>query len=197
MNITIKQPNQISSQIIKVNRIGNRVISKEKINAKGLNINGALHSINFKEKLFTNYVKSYDKKIYKEIKGIFDELYFCNASLDDKFILLDNESENKEKEERLKDIIKESLNINNIPNLMKFEPKHNKNDKTLEGVRIYVYYDKNSEEFDLYLIDLYHLAIDAFNYKLGRNDLDNNYRTKENFSYCISKISDKYINEEN
>ena len=108
MNITIKQPNQISAQIIKVNRIGNRVISKEKINAKGLNINGALHSINFEKKLFTNCVKSYDKKIYKEIKEIFDELYFCNASLDDKFILLDNESENKEKEERLKDIIKEN-----------------------------------------------------------------------------------------
>ena len=196
MNITIKQPNQISSQIIKVNRIGNRVISKEKINAKGLNINGALHSINFKEKLFTNCVKSYDKKIYKEIKEIFDELYFCNASLDDKFILLNNESENKEKEEkeeRLKDIIKESLNINDIPNLMKFEPKHSKDDKTLEGVRIYVHYDKNSEEFDLYLIDLYHLGIDGYNANLGKYDLENRYKVNSEYKKCISKIADDYV----
>ena len=193
MNITIKQPNQISSQIIKVNRIGNRVLSKEKINAKGLNINGALHSINFEEKLFTNCVKSYDKKIYKEIKEIFDEFYFFNASLDDKFILLDNESGNKEKEERLKDIIKESLDINNIPNLMKFKPKHNKADKTLEGVRIYVYYDKNTEEFDLYLIDLYHLGIDGYNTNLGKYDLKNRYKVNSEYKKCISKIADDYV----
>ena len=43
MNITIKSPNQISSQIIKNNRIGKKIIGKEKINIKGLNINGALH----------------------------------------------------------------------------------------------------------------------------------------------------------
>ena len=70
MNITIKSPNQISSKIIKNNRIGNKIIGKEEININGLNINGALHSINFEEKLFTNCVKSYEKKIYKEIKKV-------------------------------------------------------------------------------------------------------------------------------
>lgn len=193
MNITIKSPNQFYSQIIKVNRIGNKVISKEKINAKGLNINGALHSINFEKKLFTNYVKSYDKKIYKEIKEIFDELYSCKASLEEKFILLDNEKVNEEKEKRLNDIIKESLNIDNVPSLMKFEPKHQKNDKTLDGVRIYVYYDKNTEEFDLYLIDLYHLGIDGYNANLGKYDLKNRYKINSEYKKCISKIADDYV----
>lgn len=193
MNITIKPPNHISSQIIKVNRIGNKIISKEKINIKGLNINGALHSIIFEEKLFTNYVKSYEKKIYKEIKGIFDELYFGKASIDDKFILLSNEKENREKEERLEDIIKESLNINKVPSLMKFKPKHNKSDKTLDGVRIYAYYDINTEEFDLYLIDLYHLGIDGYNDNLGKYDLKNRYKVNSENKKCISKIADDYV----
>lgn len=193
MNITIKPFNHISSQIIKVNRIGNKIISKEKINIKGLNINGALHSIIFEEKLFTNCVKSYEKKIYKEIKVIFDELYFGKASIDDKFILLSNERENRAKEERLEDIIKESLNINKVPSLMKFKPKHKKSDKTLDGVRIYVYYDINTEEFDLYLIDLYHLGIDGYNDNLGKYDLKNRYKVNSENKKCISKIADDYV----
>lgn len=193
MNITIKPFNHISSQIIKVNRIGNKIISKEKINIKGLNINGALHSIIFEEKLFTNCVKSYEKKIYKEIKEIFDELYFGKASIDDKFILLSNERENRAKEERLEDIIKESLNINKVPSLMKFKPKHKKSDKTLDGVRIYVYYDINTEEFDLYLIDLYHLGIDGYNDNLGKYDLKNRYKVNSENKKCISKIADDYV----
>ena len=152
-----------------------------------------MHSINFEEKLFTNCVKSYEKKIYKEIKEIFDELYFGKASIEDKFTLLDNENENKEKERRLNDIIKESLNINNIPSLMKFKPKYKKDDKTLEGVRIYVYYDIHTEEFDLYLIDLYHLGIDGYNNNLGKYDLENRYKVNSEYKKCISKIADDYI----
>lgn len=193
MNIIIKQPNQISSQIVKVKRIGNKVISNEKIEVKDFNINGALHSINFNEKFFTNYVKSYDKKIYIEIKRIFDDIYYHNATLEEKFILLDNDKENKEKEERLKEIIRENLNIKNVPSLMKFKPKHSKDDKTLEGVRIYVYYDKNTEEFDLYLIDLYHLGIDGYNVNIGKYDLENRYKINSEWKKCISKIADDYV----
>lgn len=193
MNITIKSPNQISSKIIKNNRIGNKIIGKEEININGLNINGALHSINSEEKLFTNSVKSYEKKIYKEIKEIFDDLYFGKASIEDKFILLSNERENRAKEERLEDIIKESLNINKIPSLMKFKPKHKKSDKTLDGVRIYVHYDINTEEFYLYLVDLYHLGIDGYNDNLGKYDLKNRYKVNSENKKCISKIADDYM----
>ena len=193
MNITIKQHNKVTSQIIKSNRIGNKVISKEKIAVKGFNANGALHSINYEEKLFTNYVKSYEKKIYIELKQLFDDILCNHASLDEKLILLDNGKGEREKEQRLKEIIKETLNIEKVPDLMKFKLKHDKKDKTLEGVRIYVHYDKESEEFDLYLVDLYHLALDGYNANLGKYDLNNRYKINSCFKKCISKIADDYI----
>ena len=198
MNIVIKKPNNIKSQVIKTNsivkhnRIGNQIISKESISFKDFNINGALHSIDLKENLFTNYVKSYDKKIYKEIKEIFDAIHFQKATLDDKFRLLSNEKGNELVKERLNKIIKENLNIDKVPELMKLTPKHQKNDKTLEGVRIYVYYDKYIEEFDLYLVDLYHLGIEGFNANIGKYDLKHRYEVNSEYNKCISKLADTW-----
>ena len=40
-------------------------------------------------------------------------------------------------------LIKESLNIDKVPSLMKLQPKSIKGDKTLDSVRVYVYYNKN------------------------------------------------------
>lgn len=185
-------PRQVKSKIVQHNRIGNRIISKELISVKGFNINGAMHSIDVKQEYFTNYVKSYDKKIYREVKEIFDEIHFQRATLDDKFQLLNNEKENELAKKRLNEIIKDSLNINKIPELMKFKPKHKKEDKTLEGVRIYVYYDKNIEEFDLYLVDLYHLGIDGFNTNIGKYDLKHRYEINSNCNKCISKLTDAW-----
>ena len=193
MNIVVKKPKKIQSQIVKNNRIGNKIISKELIKAKDFNINGALHSINIEERLFTNYVKSYDKKIYKEIKEIFDEIYYCKSTLEQKFILLNNDKDSKIAKKRLNDIIKENLNLDKVPDLMKFKPKHPTKDKTLEGVRIYVYYDMNIEEFDLYLVDLYHLGIEGYNANIGKYDLKHRYKINSECKKCISKIADEYI----
>ena len=183
MNIVVKKPKKIQSKIVKNNRIGNRIISRELITVKDFNINGALHSINIEEKFFTNYVKSYDKKIYKELKEIFDEVHYCQSTLEQKFILA---------QKRLNDIIKENLNIDKVPGLMKFKPKHPKEDKTLEGVRIYVYYDMNVEEFDLYLVDLYHLGVEGYNANIGKYDLKHRYKINSECKKCISKIADEY-----
>lgn len=193
MNIVIKQHKQISSQIIKQTRIGNQIISKEKIGCKVLNINtDAVHSINDEKLLFTNYVKSYDKKIYKELKTVIDDIYYSRANIDDRFILMNNEKENIKKIERLNEIIKKSLSIKRVPQLMKFKIIHDSKDKTLEPVRIYVYYNKDTEIFDLYLIDLYHLGIDGYNDNLGRYDLKNRYKINSNWNKCISKIIEDY-----
>lgn len=198
MNIVIKKPNNIQSQIVKTNnivkhnRIGNQIISKESISFKDFNINGALHSIDLKEYSFTNYVKSYDKKIYKEIKEIFDAIHFKKASLDDKFKLLNNETGYEQAIERLNEIVKVNLGIDSVPELMKFKPKHPRDDKTLEGVRIYVYYDKYIEEFDLYLVDLYHLGIEGFNANIGKYDLKHRYEVNSEYNKCISKLADTW-----
>ena len=192
MNIVVKKPKKIQSQIVKNNRIGNRIISRELITVKDFNINGALHSINIEEKFFTNYVKSYDKKIYKELKEIFDEVHYCQSTLEQKFILLNNDKDSEIAQKRLNDIIKENLNIDKVPGLMKFKPKHPKEDKTLEGVRIYVYYDMNVEEFDLYLVDLYHLGVEGYNANIGKYDLKHRYKINSECKKCISKIADEY-----
>ena len=76
---------------------------------------------------------------------------------------------------------------------MKFKPKHKKSDKTLDGVRIYVHYDINTEEFYLYLVDLYHLGIDGYNDNLGKYDLKNRYKVNSENKKCISKIADDYM----
>jgi len=78
---------------------------------------------------------------------------------------------------------------------MKFKLKHPKEDKTLEPVRIYIYYDKQLEMFELYLIDLYHLGIDARNYNIsnGKYDLKKRYQVNLENNKCISKIADDYV----
>lgn len=195
MNIVIDKP-KLKSQIVKINRIGNRIISKEKISYKALEFNGCLHSIKVEDEMFTNYVKSYDKKIYKELKEIFDDIYIEKAKLEDKFELLSNENDtNKSQTERLNRIIIKGNCINRIPELMKFKPKHPKDDKTLESVRIYIYYDKDLEVFELYLVDLFHLGIDGKNYNIGKGiyDLKGRYNANIKNTKCISKMSDDYI----
>lgn len=195
MNIVINKYNKFHHTIVKNNRIGNKVISKERIKYKDFYFNGNLYSINIKEEMFTNFVKSYDKKIYKEIKNIFDEIYINKVPLENKFKLLENEYEtSNEKIERLERIIK-SMGIEKVPSLMKLAPYHNPKDHTLDTVRIYVYYDKNTQEFYLYLIDLYHLGIDARN-KQGKYDLKKRYEINSMCNKCISKISDQYVNED-
>ncbi len=195
MNIVVNKP-KLTSQIIKENRIGNKIIDKENITYKELDFNGCLHSTIVEEEMFTNYIKSYDKKIYLELKEIFDDIYKKGCKLEDKFRLLNNEEEtNREPILRLKRIISKGNYIKNVPSLMKFEPKHPKDDKTLEPVRIYIHYDEVSQIFELYLIDLYHLGIDAKNYNIGNGvyDLDGRFKANLENKKCISKISDEYI----
>ena len=56
-----------------------------------------------------------------------------------------------------------------------------------------MYYNKNVEEFYLYLIDLFHLGIDGLNYQIGRYDLKGRYENNSANKKCISKIADEYI----
>lgn len=195
MNIVINKP-KLKSQIVKNNRIGNKIINKENIIYKDFEFNGCLHSSIIEEEMFTNYIKSYDKKIYKELKEIFDDIYNKKAELGDKFILVNNDFDKKnEKVKRLNRIIYKSNGIKNVPELMKFKPKHPKEDKTLEPVRIYIHYDEVLQIFELYLVDLYHLGIEGKNYNIGNGvyNLKKIYELNSEYDKCISKIADDYM----
>lgn len=195
MNIVINKP-KLKSQIVKNNRIGNKIIDKENITYKEFEFNGCLHSSIIEEEMFTNYIKSYDKKLYIELKEIFDDIYNGKNKLEDKFILLNNDSnEENEKIKRLNRIISKANGIKKIPELMKFKPKHSKQDKTLEPVRIYINYDEILQIFELYLVDLYHLGIEGRNYNIGNGvyNLNRIYELNSEYDKCISKIADDYI----
>lgn len=181
--------NKFEHTIIKKKRMGNKIISEESIKYKDFYFNGNLYSMHLQDEMFTNFVNSYDKKIYKEVEKIFDAIYMKKVPLDKLLMLLENE--NGSGNERLNRII-QGMGIKKVPSLMKFKPYHDKKDQTLDTVRIYVYYDKSREEFYLYLVDLYHLGIDARN-RQGKYDLKNRYEAFCKCNKCISRISDKYI----
>lgn len=197
-----KTKNIFKHRIKKILRDGSGVINTEPFYFKTFNFNGNLRSDKLEEEKFTNYISSYKNKYYEILTQIFDKLNYDNYNFLDEFELDEYiASEYTEASKRLKRIIMKVNNIEDeklLPPIDKFKPtKHmRKEEKRFDGIRLYVSKD-NDGNIDLYLIDLYHLAIDAFNYKLGKNDLNGNYKSKENFNFCISRISDKYINKKN
>lgn len=188
---TIKQSNKIKLEINKKIRKGSNVISEEKVTYKEFDFNHNLHSDIFNEEMFTNYVRSYENNMYLKLEELFDKIYYKKCPLSQIVTLLENE-DNKTLPSyvRLERIVKKVNELPYVPELMKFVPIYNNENKVLQTVRLYVYYDKNSERFELFLIDLYHLGIDA-KYK-GRYDLSGRYRANIKNKKCISKISDKY-----
>ena len=137
-------------------------------------------------------IKSYLDKI-------FEKLYNDNYNFLDEFELDEYEaSEFTSQSKRLKRIIKRANNIKEgveLPAIHKFKPtrKQRKIDKIYDGIRLFVSEDDEQGIIELYLVDLYHLAIDSENYSIGTHDLNRLYKSKEDFSKCISKTSDKYI----
>ena len=55
-----------------------------------------------------------------------------------------------------------------------------------------LYIKRDSNKYNVYLIDLYHLGIPATNQKTGRSDYRPIYTKREKANYCLSNI----INEE-
>lgn len=198
----IKTENVFKHRIKKILRNGYGILNIESFYFETFNFNGNLHSNKLEEEKFTNYISSYKNKYYEILTQIFDKLNYDDYDFLEEFELDEYiESEYTEASKRLKRIIMKVNNIKDeklLPQIHKFKPtKHiRKGEKRFDGIRLYVSKD-DFGNIDLYLIDLYHLAIDAFNYKLGKNDLEGNYKSKKDFSYCISKISDKYVNEKN
>lgn len=207
MNITIKDrlqelPNNKNENIFKhriqkIIRSGARIINTEQYNYKCFCFNGNLHSIKLEEEKFTNFLSSYDNKLSNILKEVFEKLYLEEYDFLEEFVLDEYEaSEYTEESKRLKRIIIKANNIdkNKLPRIDKFKPARYKmkQDKRYDGIRLYVSCNKDGV-IDLYLVDLYHLGIDAYNYTTGKYELEAHYKNAENYKKCISKIADEYI----
>lgn len=185
--------------INKISRKGYKIIDSKPFHFKKFEFNGNWHSDHLKEEKFTNYIKSYGKNTYYQILDqLFQKLYYDNYNLLEEFELEENNySEISSETQRLKRIIMKTNNIkdiNCIPTINELIPvKHLKEkEKRYKGIRLFVNI-REEGYIDLYLIDLYHLGINAFNTTTGRYELDRNYNTNKDCKKCISELTDKYI----
>lgn len=192
------QNNQFKHRINKVIRDNTGILKSEPYKFKYFNFNGNLHSEKIEKEKFTNYLSSYENTLYKILEGIFNKLQKDEYEFLNEFELDEYEaSEYTGESQRLKRIIANVNRISNIdelPKIDKFKPvkRLRKEEKRYDGIRLFVH-TREDGIIDLYLIDLYHLAIDAFNFKTGHYDLDRNYNSAKEYKKCISKIADNYI----
>lgn len=194
------QGNQFKHAIDKITRKGCKVINTTPFHFKKFELNGNLHSNHIEKEKFTNFVRSEGNSYYIILKDIIDKLYLDNYNFFNEFQLEENNySEVSAETQRLKRIIME---VNNIKD-MKDVPRINemipvmylkKQNKRYKGLRLFVNIRENGY-IDLYLIDLYHLGINAFNNTTSRYELDRNYNTNKDCTVCISKIVDDFYKE--
>lgn len=195
--------NQFKHSINKIMRKGYKIIDVKPFHFEKFEFNGNLHSDLIENEKFTNYIRSYgENTYYKILTNLFDKLYYDNYSFFDEFQLEENNySEISAETQRLKRIIMKVNNIKNIkdiPAINELIPvQYLKNkEKRYKGIRLFVNIRENGY-IDLYLVDLYHLGINAYNTATGNYDLERNYNSNKDCKKCISKISDKYVNKEN
>ena len=190
--------NALKHSIIKVSRRGkNKVINTTKFEYNGFEFNGNLISIDIEQEKFSNYVSSYENLYYSNLKSIMIKLKEAQYAFLDEFELDEYEaSEYTSASNRLKRILAQNNNIDisKLPKIQKLKPIKSKrrSDKRYAKLRIYVYFNENTKNFELYLIDLYHLGVSTPNIATGKDDLVNNYNSVKDNKKCISKISDEF-----
>ena len=181
------QNNQFKHSIEKITRMGCRVINTTPFHFKEFEFNGNLHSSHIEEEKFTNFVRSEENTYYIILKDLIQRLYSDNYNFFNEFQLEENNySEISAETQRLKRIIMKVNNIKNIkdvPTINEMIPvmRLKKRDKRYQGLRLFVNIRENGY-IDLYLIDLYHLGINAYN-------------TNKDCTVCISKIADDFYKE--
>lgn len=186
--------NQFKHEISLIIRDKSRIIQKSNFKFNGFLFNGNIHSNKIEDELFTNFVSSYDNLYFKNLETILDKLHYDNYEFLDEFELEENNySEISEASKRLKRIIQQVNNIDVSPSINEMIPvKYLKQeDKRYERLRLFVHVSEDGY-IELYLIDLYHLGIDAYNQDTQKRELKRNYNSNENCSKCISKIADQY-----
>ena len=187
--------NKFKHRINMIIRQKHKIIKTETFQFEKFIFNGNLHSNLIENEKFTNYVKSYNGNTYfKILKELFDKLYEDNYKFFDEFQLEENNySEISPETERLKRIIKEVNNINDVPKINEMIPVKylKRKEKRYNSIRLFVNISSNGYIY-LYLIDIYHLGINAYDYTTKSYNLDRNYTSNKDCCKCISKIADNY-----
>ena len=153
--------------------------SKEKFN-----FDNAYKSVNIPKYYFTNYLDSKKSNFYKFIRRQSKLMLNANYSIFDNFELKDVNYGANLKKEKIEQIVFETRAIKRECNLI-YRFKNNLN----PAFQLYV--DKvDNNNYDVLIIDLYHLVIPAADKYYGKKvaDLKADYDKVKNNSICLSEI---------
>lgn len=148
--------------------------------------NNNLKSNKIEELEFTNYLSSNQCNKYYVLFDICQKLYNNYKNLN-KLFVPDEFDSGKYNSKRVYEIISVVNNreIEQKQIIYKFK---NKNDKEIQ-----FYISKENNVLKLYLIDIYHIVIEATNYKNGKADRKGIYKARKKCHYDIKEIQDKLI----
>lgn len=150
----------------------------------------SLKSIKSDELLFTNFIKSTNKKEFFILKFLYENLEHIETNIENYFDMSEMRNSNIAKIERLKKIFYLSTNkrIKDITKLYKCKYLARRKQKYIP-LRIFT--KKQNNKLIVYLIDLYHLAWTATD-KYGKDDPEGIYKHCKDYSLCISKIIESF-----
>ena len=194
--------NNFKNIITKITRKGSKIIDSIPFHYESFNVNGNWHSINNEKEKFTNFLRSYGtNKHYEILVTLFDKIYNTKYNVLDDFELDENMYSNESKEtKRLKRIIMNSNNIKiieDVPQINELIPikRLKEKEKRYKWLRLFVNIRDNGC-IDLYLLDIYHLGINAFDFETQSYNLNRNYSSNKDCNKCISKIVDDCIEKD-
>lgn len=169
---------------LRVNRFNNPTFISEGYNSFDFNKN--LKSVHLKDLEFTNYVSSKECKKYKDLQDICIRINRNKNELENLFIAdeLGNDTSILKYERLLK--ILSAINDRQIDQeevILKF--------KNIADNEIQFYIKNENGNFKLYMIDMYHIGIEAVNRKTGRADRKGIYKARKECSCDIAEIQKK------
>lgn len=173
----------------RINRFKNATFVKEKY--KYFDFNNNIKSNHIKELEFTNFVKTNTCKKYCTLLDICKKIR-RNEKEWDKMFVADEIDITIEipKLDRLYKIINVVNNKKTDRNKLVFKFKY------LEDKEIQFYVEKENDVLKLYLIDLYHIGIEAMNKKIGMANRKRMYNATKEF-HCDIKEIQKELDSDN
>ena len=172
----------------RVNRFNNPIFVEEKY--KWFDFNDNLKSNHFPELHFTNFLSSNLCNKYVKLEDICTKIKLNNNEWIKMFV--SDEIEIKTDIPKINRLYKimslvNNKDINRDELILKF--------KNLEDQEIQFYIKNENGILKLYLLDLYHLGIEAENKKIHKADIKSIYKARRKCNYDISNIDKKLIED--